>query len=380
MTKASIFDGHNDLPWKIRCQTNGNLEIADPGTSLRGRTHTDLERLRIGGVGAQFWSVYAPSTLSEREALLTTLEQIDLVHRMILRHPDCLSPATNADDCRRAIADGRIASLLGAEGGHCIASSLPVLRMLHRLGVRYLTLTHNHSTAWADSATDAPRANGLSEFGREVVTEMNKIGMIVDLSHVAASTMHAALNVTAKPVVFSHSSARSLVDNPRNVPDDVLARLPANGGVCQVTFVPAFVSTSRHQWLNDLSAAMDAHGLDSKDLDERTRFSTEFATEHPRPRATIADVADHIEHVREVAGVDHVGLGGDFDGTDDLPAGLDDVACYPNLMAELRSRGWSTVELDKLAWENVLRVVADVCSDESCNAFRHSSLPKKPVV
>ncbi len=361
LARAPVFDGHNDLPWEIRRLAGGDLAALDPGTSLRGQTHTDLERLQAGGVGAQFWSVYAPSTLSEPEALSVTLEQIDLVLRMVLGHGEGLVLATNAGDCTEAVASGRIASLLGAEGGHCIASSLAVLRMLHHLGVRYLTLTHNHSTAWADSATDDARAGGLSDFGRTVVAEMNRIGMIVDLSHVAASTMHAALDATSQPVLFSHSSARALVDHPRNVPDAVLQRLPGNGGVCQVTFVPAFVSAACNAWLEEMRQAMRESGLDPRSVAERERFSVPFASQHPRPRARLADVADHIEHVREVAGVDHVGLGGDFDGTDVLPEGLEDVSAYPRLLAELASRGWSDAELGKLTWGNVLRVVADVC-------------------
>ena len=360
LSDLRVFDGHNDLPWEIR-QAGGDLRVINPGMRLGGRTHTDLERLAKGRVGAQFWSVYAPSTLPEQEALLTTLEQIDLVHRMVSLHSDHLTLATSAADCQRAIDEGRIASFIGAEGGHCIASSLGVLRMLHRLGVRYLTLTHNHGTAWADSATDVARAGGLSDFGREVVVEMNRIGMIVDLSHVAPSTMHAALEATSKPILFSHSSAWALVDHPRNVPDDILMQLPANGGVCQVTFVPAFVSESCRHWLDEVSEAMEAEGQDGNDLEARDRFGSEFAKTHPRPRATVADVADHIDHVREVAGVDHVGLGGDFDGTDDLPQGLDDVSCYPNLIAELRDRSWSHDELAKLTWKNVVRVVGEVC-------------------
>jgi membrane dipeptidase len=359
--RAPIFDGHNDLPWEIRRRTGGDLAAMDPGASLEGKTHTDLPRLRAGGVGAQFWSVYAPSTLSEPEALAVTLEQIDLVLRMVARCGGGLVLATNAAGCTEAVAEGRIASLLGAEGGHCIASSLGVLRMLHGLGVRYMTLTHNHSTAWADSATDSSRAGGLSDFGREVVAEMNRIGMIVDLSHVAVATMRAALDATTEPVLFSHSAARALVDHPRNVPDEVLRRLPGNGGVCQVTFVPAFVSATCSAWVDEVRAAMRDRGLDPRNVEERERFSGPFAAEHPRPRARLIDVADHVDHVREVAGVDHVGLGGDFDGTDDLPEGLEDVSRYPNLVAELASRGWSDAELAKLTWGNVLRVVGDVC-------------------
>ena len=361
LAEAPVFDGHNDLPWAVRKLSSGDLSAVDPGSSLAGRTHTDLDRLAAGGVGAQFWSVYVPSTLPEPEAVATTLEQIDLVHRMVIRYPDRLAPAVSAADCVRAHEEGRIASLLGAEGGHSIASSLAVLRMLHTLGVRYMTLTHNNSTAWADSATDAERAGGLSAFGREVVGEMNRIGMIVDLSHVAVSTMHAALDVASKPVLFSHSGARALVDHPRDVPDDVLKRLAGNGGVCQVTFVPAFISASYKAWTDRLIAAMTAQGLDWRDLDARDDFALEFATHDPRPRTTVADVADHVDHVRDVAGVDHVGLGGDYDGVDLLPEGLDDVSGYPNLIAELSRRGWTRDDLTKLTWHNVLRVVGDVC-------------------
>lgn len=361
LAEAPVFDGHNDLPWALRRLSGGDLSAADPGSSLAGRTHTDLDRLAAGGVGAQFWSVYVPSTLPEPEAVATTLEQIDLVHRMVTRYSDRLAPAVTAADCVRAHDEGRIASLLGAEGGHSIASSLAVLRMLHTLGVRYLTLTHNHSTAWADSATDVERAGGLSAFGREVVAEMNRIGMIVDLSHVAVSTMHAALDVTSKPVLFSHSSARALVDHPRDVPDEVLGRLAGNGGVCQVTFVPAFISAAHKAWTDRVLEAMVAQGLDPQDFDARDRFSVEFAASDARPRTTVSDVADHVDHVREVAGIDHVGLGGDFDGVDVLPERLDDVSCYPYLIAELSRRGWTREDLTKLTWHNVLRVVGEVC-------------------
>jgi len=361
LAEAPVFDGHNDLPWALRRIAGGDLNAADPGSSLAGRTHTDLDRLAAGGVGAQFWSVYVPSTLPEPEAVVTTLEQIDIVHRMVTRYADRLAPAVTASDCVRAHEEGRIASLLGAEGGHSIGSSLAVLRLLHTLGVRYLTLTHNNSTAWADSATDVERSGGLSPFGREVVAEMNRIGMIVDLSHVAVTTMHAALDVSSKPVLFSHSGARALVDHPRDVPDEVLTRLAGNGGVCQVTFVPPFVSATNKAWTDRLIAAMDAQGLDSRDLDARDRFAVEFSVDDPRPRTTVADVADHVDHVRQVAGIDHVGLGGDYDGVDMLPEGLDDVSCYPRLIAELSGRGWTRDDLAKLTWHNVLRVVGDVC-------------------
>jgi len=361
LARAPVFDGHNDLPWEIRRRAGGDWRALDPGGSLRGKTHTDLERLRAGGVGAQFWSVYVPSTLPEPAALALTLEQVDLVRQMVAGNEDRLVLATDAAGCTDALASGRIASLLGAEGGHCIASSLGVLRSLHRLGVRYLTLTHSKSTAWADSATGEPRCGGLSELGRQVVAEMNRIGMIVDLSHVATSTMHAALDVSTKPVLFSHSSARALVDNPRNVPDEALRRLRDNGGVCQVAFVPHFVSASCSAWVAEAERAMLEQGLDPDDVEARERFLAGFTREHPRPRATLGDVADHVEHVREVAGADHVGLGGDFDGTDDLPEGLEDVSGYPRLIEELATRGWGEADLAKLTWGNVLRVVAEVC-------------------
>jgi membrane dipeptidase len=356
-----VFDGHNDLAWALHKLTGGDLDALDPGDSLLGRTHTDLPRLAAGGVGAQFWSVYVPSTLGEPDALVATLCQIDLVHRMIERHPDRLVLATTAAGVRDAAASGRIGSLLGAEGGHCIASSLGVLRMLHRLDVRYLTLTHNHATDWADSATDTERSGGLSGFGRDVVREMNRLGIIVDLSHVAVTTMHDALDITANPILFSHSSARALVDHPRNVPDEVLARLPANGGVCQVTFVPAFVCAAYYDWTRQIPGPPDGDGLDHRDLEKQARGAARFALDHPRPRATVADVADHIDHVRDVAGIDHVGIGGDYDGVDVMPEGLEDVTCYPRLLAELRSRGWSPENLARLSWRNVLRVVEDSC-------------------
>ncbi|HYA01202.1 MAG TPA: dipeptidase [Candidatus Binatia bacterium] len=362
LADAPVFDGHNDLAWEIRRLSGGDLAAVDPGASLAGRTHTDLERLVRGGVGAQFWSVYAPSNVPEVEALAITLEQVDLVRRMVDAHPGRLALAVSAGDCLRARASGRIASLLGAEGGHCIAGSLGILRDLHRLGVRYLTLTHNDSTAWADSATDQPRAGGLSDLGRQVVGEMNRVGMLVDISHVAVSTMHAALDATTRPVIFSHSSARALVDHPRNVPDDVLQRLSGNGGVCQVAFVPSFVSTPCWEWTELARRTMAERGLDASDLEARMRFEATFAAESPPPRASVADVADHVDHVREAAGVDHVGLGGDFDGTDRLPEGLEDVSCYPHLIAELLARGWSRDELARLTWANALRVVGDACA------------------
>jgi membrane dipeptidase len=290
--------------------------------------------------------------------VVATLEQIDLVHRLIKRYPDTLELALTAADAERIMAAGKVASLLGAEGGHSIGGSLGVLRALHALGVRYLTLTHNRNTPWADSATDEPAHGGLTEFGREVVAEMQRIGMLVDLSHVAPATMRDALDVATAPVIFSHSSALALTAHPRNVPDEILSRLAANGGVCMVTFVPAFVCAACREW--DLAAAAEAarRGLDYRDLDSRHQLD-DWVAANPAPVASLADVADHIEHVRAVAGPDHVGIGGDFDGTGELPAGLEDVSCYPALIAELLSRGWTEADCAKLTSGNIVRVLRE---------------------
>ena len=320
-------------------------------------THTDLPRLAAGGVGAQFWSVYVPASLAGDGAVAAVLEQIDVVRRMIAAYPDALELALTADDVERIFASGRVASLLGAEGGHAIAGSLGVLRMLYALGVRYLTLTHNANVGWADSATDEPQAGGLTEFGRDVVREMQRIGMLVDLSHVAVSTMHHALDVAQAPVIFSHSSAKAVTDSPRNVPDDVLARLAGNGGVCMVTFVPAFVSQACADWLAGLKAEAARRGLDPRNFGQLFSIKPEWERAHPLPQATLAQVADHVEHVREVAGVAHVGLGGDFDGTPDVTVGLEDVSAYPALFAELLARGWTESDCAALAGGNILRAL-----------------------
>ena len=361
-----LIDGHNDLPWALRERARQNgadvsrvvFDLEAPAAGL----HTDLPRLAAGGIGAQFWSVYVPASLAGdgtegNGAVAAVLEQIDLARRMIARYPGSFGLALTADDVEQVFASGRVASLLGAEGGHAIAGSLGVLRMLYTLGVRYLTLTHNANVGWADSATDEPQAGGLTAFGRDVVREMQRIGMLVDLSHVAVSTMHHALDVAQAPVIFSHSSARALCDSPRNVPDDVLARLPGNGGVCMVTFVPAFVSQECADWMVGLKAEAARRGLDPRHLDQLFSIKAEWEQAHPRPGSTLAQVADHIEHVREVAGVEHVGLGGDFDGTDDVTAGLEDVSAYPALFAELLRRGWTEPDCAALAGGNLLRAL-----------------------
>ncbi|MFI0821747.1 dipeptidase [Streptomyces sp. NPDC021098] len=355
-----VVDGHNDLPWALREQVRYDLDRLDIGVDQSERTHTDIPRLRKGGVGAQFWSVFVRSDLSGDAAVSATLEQIDVVRRLTERYPDDLRLSLTADDMEAARAEGRIASLMGAEGGHSINCSLATLRALYDLGVRYMTLTHNDNTPWADSATDEPRAHGLTRFGEEVVREMNRLGMLVDLSHVSADTMRDALRVSEAPVVFSHSSARAVCDHPRNIPDDVLAALPANGGVAMATFVPKFVLPEAVAWTKAADENMRAHGLHPLELTEAAKeVQRAFEEARPRPMATAATVADHLDHMREVAGVDHIGIGGDYDGTAFTPSGLDDVAGYPNLVAELLDRRWSEAELAKLTWQNAVRVLRD---------------------
>jgi membrane dipeptidase len=351
-----LIDGHNDLPWGLREACGPDAYQTDLAAPL-GFTHTDLPRLAQGRVGAQFWSVFVPTSLAGESAVAATLEQIDFVHDMIRRYPGQLELALTAADVERIFAAGKVASLMGAEGGHSIASSLGVLRSLYALGVRYLTLTHNTNVGWADSATDEPDCGGLSDFGRQVVGEMNRLGMLVDLSHVAPQTMRAALDAARAPVIFSHSSARALCDHPRNVPDEILAALPANNGVCMVTFVPRFVSQECWDWDRELQADMKQRGLDTNDMATWIEARKEWVQANPSPRATLAQVADHVEHVREVAGVDHVGIGSDFDGTDQLPNGLADVSCFPALFAVLLERGWTEADCGKLAGHNVLRVM-----------------------
>lgn len=360
-----VVDGHNDLPYALRKQVRYDLDALDLAASQSASLHTDLPRLREGGVGAQYWSVYVPS--DQPDAVPATLEQIDGVRQMLARYPAQLAPALTAADMEAARADGRIASLMGAEGGHSIGNSLGTLRGLYALGVRYLTLTHNDNVAWADSATDAPNVGGLSAFGREVVREMNRLGMLVDLSHVAATTMRDALDASAAPVIFSHSSARAVCDHPRNIPDDVLERLPGNGGMAMVTFVPKFVLQAAVDWTVAADENMRANGFHHLDTTpEAMKIHRAFEERHPRPVATVSTVADHLDHMREVAGIDHLGIGGDYDGTAFTPDGLSDVSGYPNLIAELLDRGWSRADLAKLTWQNAVRVLGaaeDVARD-----------------
>ncbi len=334
LAATPLFDGHNDLPWAIREDPQAPRDVAAYDLRRTTRGHTDIARLRAGGVGAQFWSVYIPFASVQEGAAKTQLEQIDIAKQVFARYPDVFEETLTADAVIRAFRAGRIASVMGMEGGHAIENSLGALRAFYGMVARYMTLTHSSNIDWADSGTDTPRHNGLTAFGREVVREMNRLGMLVDLSHTSPKTMHDVLDIAEAPVIWSHSSARSLVEHGRNVPDDVLRRLPQNGGVVMVTFVPAFINEAVRDW-QALPGA------------ERERM--------PQPRASLADVADHIEHVRRVAGIDHAGIGSDFDGISAVPVGLEDVSTFPALFAELSRRGWTEEELRKLAGENVLR-------------------------
>ncbi len=333
--EVPLIDGHNDLPWAIRESRTAPRDVEAYDLRQRTAGHTDFARLATGMLGGQFWSVYIPgdSATQQQGFAKVQLEQIDIARRVFAKYPEAFEPATTAAGMRTAFAQGRIGSVLGMEGGHAIENSLGALRAFHALGARYMTLTHNQDLRWADAASGQPVLGGLSEFGREVVREMNRLGMLVDLSHTSPGTMSDALDVSEAPVIFSHSNARAIADHVRNVPDSILARLPRNGGVVMVTFVPGFTSQRLIEW-NRTPAA------------QRTG---------PAPRATLAQVADHIEHIRKVAGVDHVGIGGDFDGIEDVVLGLEDVSTYPALFAELARRGWSEADLRKLAGANILR-------------------------
>ncbi len=356
LSRFPLIDGHNDLPWAMRLGARYDFEQMDPGAGIAS-THTDIPRLRAGGVGGQFWSVYVPSTLPGHEAVTATLEQVEFVHRMVERYPDDLELALTADDIEKSFSGGRIASLLGAEGGHSIGCSMGALRALYRLGVRYMTLTHNDNIPWADAATDTPAVGGLTAFGREVVREMNRLGMLVDLSHVAPSTMRDAIEVSQAPVIFSHSCCRAIVDHVRNVPDEVLTQLPGNGGVCMISFVPDFVSEACRTWRVEWRAALEQQGIDISDPVARKPATKAFVADHPRPVAVLDDVVAHLDHARELIGIDHLGVGGDYDGVDVLPEGLHDVTGYPALLDALLDRGWSEDDCQAVAGGNVLRVL-----------------------
>ena len=354
LDRHPLIDGHNDLPWAIRELTGYDMDAADLAAGVPS-LHTDLPRLRAGRVGAQFWSLWVPTNTDGGTAVRHTLEQIDFVRRFVARYPDRLALTVTADEVEAAFGSGRVASLMGMEGGHSIDSSLGTLRMMRDLGVRYMTLTHNDNVPWADSATDEPVLGGLNEFGEQVVAEMNRLGMLVDLSHVSADVMRHALRVTSAPVIFSHSSARAVCDVPRNVPDDVLAGLPANGGVCMVTFVPMFVSPTVAAWFRSLAEVARERGESPYDFHVMNKLMAEHAA--TQPEATVEDIVRHIEHVRDIAGIDHVGIGGDYDGCTITPTGMPDVSSYPVLFEALAERGWSNDDLVKLAGGNLLRVL-----------------------
>jgi membrane dipeptidase len=354
--QVPLIDGHNDYPWAVRENVQRDLDKLDI-TRPQPSIHTDIARLRAGGVGGQFWSVYTPSDLAGQTAVTATLEQIDIVHQMMRKYPEAFELALTAADVERIFKAGRIASLIGMEGGHSIDNSLAALRMFHRLGARYMTLTHSKSTPWADSATDTPHG-GLTPFGEQVVREMNWLGMLVDLSHVSPDTMADAIRVSEAPVIFSHSSARAVNDVPRNVPDNVLQMLPGNGGIVMVTFVPGFLSPKVAAW-NLLQTAELNRLQQQVPSDDAARKSAldAWTKANPAPRATISDAADHIDHIRKVAGIDHIGLGGDFDGITSVPEGLEDVSKYPALTAELLRRGYQDDEVKKILGLNILRVM-----------------------
>ncbi|MGI8577455.1 MAG: dipeptidase [Nocardioidaceae bacterium] len=351
-----VFDGHNDLPWAMRTQYGYDFDRADLCTVVSD-LDTDMPRLRAGNVGAQFWSVFVPCSLAGDAAVTATLEQIDFVHAMVARYPNELALATTPSEVEFAVNAGHIASLLGIEGGHSIDNSLGTLRMMHSLGVRYMTLTHNENVPWADSATDVAAVGGLTDFGRDVVREMNRIGMFVDLSHVSADVMRDALDATSAPVIFSHSCARAVCDINRNVPDDVLAQLPGNGGVCMVAFVPMFVSQGVADWYAECLDMAVQRGGDRRRFSDVDIVISERLTGDPPPACTVDEIADHVEHIRDVAGVDHVGIGGDYDGAMFFPEGMADVSSYPLLFETLRRRGWSEPELVKLGHGNVLQAM-----------------------
>lgn len=400
LTESPLIDGHNDLLAALRKRAGYSVEGLE---ARRHDLHTDIPRLRQGQVGAQFWSVWVPSDIQQDAAVVATLEQVDAAHRLVTRYPRVFGMASTADDVERMFSSGRIASLMGIEGGHSIAESLGALRMFARLGVRYMTLTHNDDTSWAASATGIRQTTGLEDVGRAVVAEMNRIGMIVDLSHTAESTQMDALDVATAPVLFSHSSVRALADHPRNVSDHILSKLGGNGGVVQITFVPEFLTQACADWERDLAEVRVGLGLDaprptlekptlplrlnypaaprpgessasarlrndplldlpadSEAVPAQRAALAQWLERHPQPAASLRDAANHIEHARHVAGIDHIGIGGDFDGTSLLPIGLQDVSTYPALFSELGSRGWPEEDLRKLAGQNVLRVMREV--------------------
>ncbi len=379
---APVFDGHNDAPGQLRSRFNNQindvdftntLNTADPATG-GGAMHTDLTRLKAGKVGAQFWSVYVPHNNDEAAAVQQTIEQIDVTKRLIARYPADMRYAETAEQVEGAMAEGRIASLIGMEGGYSIGSNLGVLRQFYAMGARYMTLTHNSNTPWADAATDAPKHNGLTDFGKDVVREMNRIGMLVDLSHVSEKVMHDALDVARAPVIFSHSGARAVAGHARNVPDSVLARLPENGGVVMVVALPRFINETLRQW--DARRAGEIARLRVEHLGNTAAADAAFKAwlaANPEPKSQLTDVADHIDHIRKVAGIEHIGIGGDYDGMPSGPVGMEDVSGYPALFTELARRGYSQVELELIASRNIMRVM------RAAEAYARSVADQPPI-
>ncbi len=364
LAKTPVIDGHNDTPHQIaelfgRDFSKFDLNKLPP--DILSKTHTDFATARAGFLGGQFWSVYVDADLPKEEAVTRTIKQIDVVRQMIARYPDSLAFAGSAAEAEAAMKKGKIASLIGMEGGHSIGGSLEILRQTYALGARYMTITHSLTTDWADSATDAPKHDGLSPFGFQVLAEMNRLGMIADISHVSEATMHDVLDKTTAPVLFTHSNARAVTPHPRNVPDSVLKRLPQNGGVVMVTFVPGFTSAERRQWEYEKTAVAGRAKLEFTGNPAGEKDAVDaWVAANPQPKATLAQVADHIDHIRKVSGIDHIGIGGDFGGVDELPVGLENVSTYPALFAELVRRGYSKADLAKIAQGNVLRVMRAV--------------------
>jgi membrane dipeptidase len=374
---AILFDGHNDLPWRLRAELG---DVAFEKLDLRGHLdggHTDIPRLRAGGVDAQFWSVYVPG--DHPEPARTVTQQIDLVHRMAERYPDVFALATTADDVERIAREGKIACLIGIEGGAAIENDLALLRGFYRQGARYMTLTHGENLAWADSATDVPEHDGLTAFGERVVREMNRLGMLVDLSHVSPATMDDALRISRAPVIFSHSSAFAIAPHPRNVPDDILRKVQSNGGVVMVNFFPGFVVP---EYARASAEARERLRAEHRDRRHFARALEAWYKAHAFPRGDVALVADHIDHIVKTAGIDHVGIGSDFDGITATPEGLDDVSCYPRLTEELLKRGYTEEDIRKVLGGNVLRAMRQaerVAAELRATVPPEVDSPPKPV-